>query len=221
MLITLHRVVLFLRYPSIPGQSLAGPVLEPSLSPEQQRSHHEQNQRPYGSKLITSLCIAHLVIWVLPAIYIAYLSASRSTSWGSWYFMGLCDMICIPVTSILVISQFPSQIKLLLAMGRKLDGSSLSIWTLVFQTFTSILLGISWMYRLGPRGKGYNRVPDGIIDPFTWYYLSSWPYINNIVFGVGQGVLFLICLYQVNKTRPAGLKDSLTSASTDRTALLA
>ena len=105
--------------------------------------------------------------------------------------------------------------------GKNLDGSSLSIWTLVIQTNTSILLGISWMHRLGPRGKGFNRVPNGIVDPFTWYYISSWPYINNIILGVGQGVLVLIYLYQMLRTQPGGLQNSRISATTESTALLA
>jgi len=130
-------------------------------------------------------------------------------------------MICIPVSIVLVISQFPSQIKALLAMEETLDASSLSIWTLAIQTITFILVGISWMYRLGPRGKGYNRVPDGIVDPFTWYYISSWPYINNVIFGVGQGVLFLTYLYQMLRTKPGSLYNATGSATNERTALLA
>jgi hypothetical protein len=214
MLTTLCRVILFLLYPSTTNQSLAEPVPRPSLL-LRRLSHYELNQQPDRSRLIASLCISHGLIWVLPAIWIALQPASQM-SWGSSIFVGICDMICIPVSIVLVIWQFPSQIKALLAMEETVDASSLSTWTLAIQTITFILVGISWMYRLGYRGKGFNRVPYGIVDPFTWYYISSWPYINNVILGVGQGVFFLTYLYQMLRTKPGGLHNSTGPATNEK-----
>lgn len=192
------RLIVFVIYPNIinepaddsPPKTLATHV------PSSTQSHPEPNIH----KAIALICITHALLWLVPAIGIA-LPRPKEPRMDFAPFIGLCDMICIPASLILVISQFPSQITMAWAMRRQLAASSLSIWTLAVQMIAFILLGVSWIYRLGVPGTGFNRAPAGITDPFTWYYIVSWPYINNIIYGVGQGVLFSICAYYSYKER--------------------
>jgi hypothetical protein len=79
-------------------------------------------------------------------------------------------------------------------MGQQLPESSLCIWTLGAQLVLFVLLGISYIVRLGKPGTGFNKPPP-VMDPYTWHTILGWPYTNNIIYGVGQRILFFIYLY--------------------------
>jgi hypothetical protein len=87
------------------------------------------------------------------------------------------------------------------AMRQQLPESSLSIWTLATQMILFLLLGISYIVRLGKRGTGFNKPLNVPMDLYTWYRLVGWPYVNNIIYGIGQGVLFFMYLYYLHVDR--------------------
>jgi hypothetical protein len=64
-----------------------------------------------------------------------------------------------------------------------------------------LLLGISYIVRLGKPGTGFNKSPNVPMDPYTWYRLVGWPYVNNMIYGIGQGVLFFMYLYYLHVDR--------------------
>lgn len=86
-------------------------------------------------------------------------------------------------------------------MRQQLLESSLSIWTLAAQAILFLLLGISYIARLGKPGTGFNKPPNVPMNLYTWYRLVSWPYVNNIMYGIGQGVLFFMYLYYLHVDR--------------------
>lgn len=57
------------------------------------------------------------------------------------------------------------------AMRQQLPESSLSIWTLATQMILFLLLGISYIVRLGKRGTGFNKPLNVPMDLYTWYRL--------------------------------------------------
>jgi hypothetical protein len=113
---------------------------------------------------------------------------------GSDMYMGFCSFINIPTSLILVLVQFAPQISTIWMLRKEIDVLSLSIWTLAIQMIAFFLLGISWIFRLGKPGTGYNTVQP-VNGPFSWYFLVGWPYLNNILYGVGQAILFALCIY--------------------------
>jgi hypothetical protein len=84
---------------------------------------------------------------------------------------------------------------------QQLPESSLSILTLAAQMILFLLLGISYIVRLGKPGTGFNKPPNVPMDPYTWYRLEGWPYVNNIIYGISQSVLFFMYLCYLHGNR--------------------
>jgi hypothetical protein len=86
-----------------------------------------------------------------------------------------------------------------------------------------ILLGISYIIRLSKPGTSFNKPPAIPMDPYTWYAIVGWPYINNIIYEIGQGILFFMYLYYLSADRIGGAT-SITNAGggliNERTTLL-
>lgn len=165
------------------------------------------------------LCIVHLCVWVLPIIGISLpRPRGEMTVWPTTLFIGFCDYILTTACIALVISEFPLQIKAILSSKDTIDESSLSLATLTMQMIAFVLLGLSWKIRLGQPGDPFNVTPPDITDPWALYRLGAWQYVNNIIFGIGQGVLLVASLSVMSQKWTS--KERNKRAADERTSLL-
>ena len=167
------------------------------------------NQGSRYPKTILSLCVLHACIWVLPAIAICVQRRFYEPFHPYGVFFGFCDFLLIPVSIVLVASIFPFQIKELLFAGHQISESSLSPTTLALQMIAGLALAWSWKLYVGRPGDPFNIIPPGATQPWVIYRLGAWQWVNNLIFGVGQGALLLIYLWVRSRQRTLEKKSIL------------
>lgn len=116
-------------------------------------------------------------------------------------FVGYCNLLLIPACIVLVTSIFPLQIRELLSTKHQIHESSLSPTALALQMIALILLAWSWKLTIGRPGDPFNITPPGATLPSVLYRLGAWQWVNNMIFGVGQGLLLLIHLWVRSQQR--------------------
>ena len=142
----------------------------------------------------------------IPGQYYPFVSSTRasgcSQQWSfpfcihpSGIFMGFCDFFLIRACIVLAICIFPLQISEMVLSKRSMHESSLSPTTLALQMVAFILLGLSSKRNLGQPGDPWNITPPGHIIFETRYRMGAWQWMNNMIFGFGQGLLLLIYLW--------------------------
>jgi hypothetical protein len=147
-------------------------------------------------RTILSLCVLHTCIWVLPVVVISMFHPSLDEPFHPCgLFMGLCDHCLIRACVVLVIFIFPLQIREMTFSKRPIHESSLSPTALALQMVAFILLGLSSKRNLGQPGDPWNIIPPGHITFETRYRMGAWQWVNNMIFGFGQGLLLLIYLW--------------------------
>lgn len=114
---------------------------------------------------------------------------------------GICYYFFIPLSPFLAVAPLATQIKRISDGAEPLDLSSMSVWTLAIQTSTFYLVGISWMYRLGSGPLLGWLAYITRIDLFHWYAFGPWPVVNYIIFGIAQGILYVLyCCQKLQST---------------------
>ena len=186
-----YRLMLFFLYPGeihVERSEYEAPfAVNPTAPPG------EETRYP---RTILSLCILHTCIWVLPAVVISILHPSMDGPiHPSGIFIGLCDFFLIRACIVLAICIFPLQISEMVFSKRSMHESSLSPTTLALQMVAFILLGLSSKRNLGQPGDPWNITPPGHITFETRYRMGAWQWMNNMIFGFGQGLLLLIYLW--------------------------
>ncbi|TQV90106.1 hypothetical protein IF1G_11215 [Cordyceps javanica] len=80
------------------------------------------------------------------------------------------------------------------AMPNQLMGCS--HWTLGAQSFTYLILAISWPFRLilPPNMWGPGSKPDQLLQ---WYRWVGWACVNNAILAIGQGVMLFLSISRV------------------------
>lgn len=133
------------------------------------------------------------------------------------FFVGFCDFYLIPACIVLVTAIFPLQIFELLSTKCRIHELSLSPTTLALQMIAFILLAGSWKLTVGQPGDPFNIIPPDATLPSVIYRRGAWQWVNNMIFGVGQGLLLLIYLWV--RSREWTSRES-TQAVDEKTALL-
>ena len=179
------------------------------LYPNEMHVHRGDNEAPFAinstvlsdketryPRTILSLCILHTCIWVLPAVVISILHPSMDHPFHpAGIFIGFCDFFLIRACIVLVTCIFPLQISEIIFSRRPIHESSLSPTTLALQMVAFILLSLSSKRNLGQPGDPWNITPPGHITFETRYRMGAWQWMNNMIFGFGQGLLLLIYLW--------------------------
>jgi hypothetical protein len=182
--------------------------------PTQPRPSKDADETPFATdsttptepqrylRTILALCILHTCIWVLPVLVLSIpRPRTELMEFPNTIFLGLWDYLLIPACIVLVMSIFPLQIREMISSKRPIHESSLSSTTLALQMIAFILLGLSWKDSLGRPGDPFNYTPPGLTLPWPLYRLGAWQWVNNMIFGVGQGILLLISLWVRSQQR--------------------
>lgn len=77
---------------------------------------------------------------------------------------------------------------------------ALSMWTLLLQSITFLLLAISWPFRLilPPNMWKLGSKPALLME---WYPWVGWACVNNALMAVGQGFMLLV-VHKISKSPP-------------------
>lgn len=146
--------------------------------------------------MVMAICIACTCLWKIPAILISLKRPIEEPIFHpASIFVGLCDFYLIPACAILVTLTFPFQIVELLFAKERIHETLLSPTTLALQMIVFLLLARSWKIRVGRPGDPFNIVPPGAVLPSVIYHRGAWQWVNNLIFGIGQGLLLLIYLW--------------------------
>ena len=169
-----------------------------------------------ASRVIITVFLLHSITVLGFAAAIA-LPRPWSPSMGPDLFVGFSGYFNTLFSTFVVLVHVMPQIRTLWQSG---SPNSLSIWTLGLQTIVFILLGISWLLRLGTPDLP-DKPPGVPIGLKYWYYLVGWPSLNYILAGCGQGVLFALCLYLKWKKSGMALSyDTSSQAANEQTPLI-
>jgi len=148
-------------------------------------------ERRFDKKML-AICFTNALIFLLPYLAIALPTPKENIMLG--VYVTTTSFVGIPLMVVFVIAQVRPEISTIWSLRRHLGLSSLSLWTLGIQMVAFMLLGLSWVIRIGKRGTGYNSDTPHY-DPFTWYFLTGWRWVNYLLYGLGQAALFFLCMY--------------------------
>ncbi|KAE8386118.1 hypothetical protein BDV23DRAFT_190295 [Aspergillus alliaceus] len=148
---------------------------------------------PRRKTFIIGIYIAFLSISLLAAVLYILTNpcgASRgSQCWLDAIFLGSHLIFVNPVVTLLAIAALPAQLLELKQHGH----AALSLTGLASQAVIFAVLGLSWIFRV--------RLDHNLSDLFwtwgsftSWYQLVGWAAVDNLVFAVVQGILFLVVL---------------------------
>ena len=178
------------------------------LYPDQIQDHRGVKEAPFAinsttateprryPRTILSFCILCTCIWVLPIMAVSIPRPRKELMvFPNGIYIGLCDFYLLPACIVLVTCMFPLQIRETTFSKRSIHESSLSLTTLALQMIAFILLGLSWKKDLGRPGDPFNITPPNLTLPWALYRLGAWQWVNNMIFGVGQGLLLSISLW--------------------------
>lgn len=92
------------------------------------------------------------------------------------------------VFTFLLTMSFLFQVHIMPSYGQT---NALSKWTLALQSFTFLLLAISWPFRLilPPNMWEHGLKPAVLME---WYPWVGWACVNSAIMAIGQGVLLFI-----------------------------
>lgn len=172
-------------------------------------------RRPCYPKTILSICVIYALIWVLPAIIISVApTIDEPIFHPARMFVGFSSFLLIPTCLVLVALIFPPQIWELLATRCQMDELDLSPAALAVQSITFVVLAFSWKIYVGRPGDLFNIIPPGVTQPWVVYRLSAWQWANNLIFGLGQGLLLLVYLWVRSRQPASGESASIVDETT-------
>lgn len=143
---------------------------------------------------ITSICIIHALILVIPTIIIVS-HPHRHRDMGTDLFVGFNGYYNTRASTIFLFLQAFFQFWATWTLGRP---EALSRWTLGLQVYVFALLGISraksvrGLYPADERSGGVRGFWDGYYWAWDWYYCGGWPILNHGVAACGQAMLLYI-----------------------------
>lgn len=168
------------------------PLTAPSLTGSEMVEPHTS---VYLNPKIAVGCLSYAILALLPVIVfmssISFVKTGRDDTFLFAFCLILWSIPFVPLSLVFVIVQFIPQIRSTWTIRKP---SSMDISTLGLQAILFVLLGVSWSYRL--RSQYDSIFSEAFVFPFGWYYTFGWRYFNFILYGLGQGVLFSICIYR-------------------------
>lgn len=135
---------------------------------------------------LLSTYLAFILVSVVPVIFIASLPPNGHEPdgyrrWPAALFGGLTTIFVAPAMTALAIASFFPQARELRSRG---EVGAVSVWGLAAQAVVFFAVGITWVFRW----KSYLHRVGGS----TWYQLGGWSVLNNLVFAVVQGGLWIV-----------------------------
>ncbi|KAK2763256.1 hypothetical protein FQN54_009892 [Arachnomyces sp. PD_36] len=146
----------------------------------------------YSSGVDNVVCImifsAFLCISVIPE-FIDVITGSNTgepssdRKWGLDLFIGGHNVLILPaVTTLRALAIF---IQARATIGNQ--PSALSLLGLLVQAAVFTLVGLSWIVRV--------RYPPSVNNWSSWYHSVGWPVVGNLVYAIGQAILWCLARY--------------------------
>jgi hypothetical protein len=133
--------------------------------------------------------LSFLAISLLPVIGEAMIKFD-SDSDREWYgvlFIAPILYLVGPMMQILGLAAFRSQVPEIRSRDSSAADSALSLRGLVVQAVVFLLVGTSFLWRMGVPSEDLDE--HFVVNLRMWYWTFGWATINNVIFAVAQGAL--------------------------------